>query len=139
MVCEKVVKMAQMRPDDLANALRMVVSACSCCSAAGARHRALAGENGMVERQRHGSIVAVLPRREHTAVDAVFMHVSETSHAAQAARQAGLTAAGAEQTKRTVSWKDELHLLSSLYRLQKRHGQGAVGRAGAWDRRWSGL
>ena len=35
MVCEKVAKMTQMRHDSLANALRLVVSACSCRSATG--------------------------------------------------------------------------------------------------------
>ena len=49
MVCEKVAKMTQMRHDTLANALRLVVSACSCQSAAEPRYRALAGKKGMFE------------------------------------------------------------------------------------------
>ena len=53
MVYEKVAKMTQMRHDNLENALRMVVSACSCQSAAEPRYRALAGKKGMVECQRH--------------------------------------------------------------------------------------
>ena len=47
MVCEKVAKMTQMRHDNLDNALRLVVSACSCHSAAEPRYRALAGKKGM--------------------------------------------------------------------------------------------
>ena len=48
-VCDKVAKMTQMRHDNLANALRLVVSACSChCQlAAEPRYRALAGRKGM--------------------------------------------------------------------------------------------
>ena len=46
-----VAKMAQMHHDNLANALRLVVSACSCQSAAEPRYRALAGKKGMVECQ----------------------------------------------------------------------------------------
>ena len=42
MVREKVAKMTQMRHDNLENALRLVVSACSCQSAAEPRYRALA-------------------------------------------------------------------------------------------------
>ena len=41
-VVEKVAKMRQMRHDNLANTLRLVVSACSCQSAAEPRDRALA-------------------------------------------------------------------------------------------------
>ena len=48
MVCEKVAKMTQMRHDHLANALRLVVSACRCQSAAEPRYRALDGKKGMV-------------------------------------------------------------------------------------------
>ena len=58
MVCEKVAKTTQMRHDNLANALRLVASACSCQSAAEPRYRALAGKKGMVECQRRGDIVA---------------------------------------------------------------------------------
>ena len=67
MVCEKVVNMTQMRHDNLANALRLVVAACSCQSAAEPRYRALAGKKGTVKFQRRGDIVAVLPRLELTA------------------------------------------------------------------------
>ena len=49
MVCEKVAKMTKMRHENLANALGLVVSACSCQSAAERRYRALAGRKGMVE------------------------------------------------------------------------------------------
>ena len=55
----------------------------------------------MVERQRRGDIVAVLPRLELAAVDFVVAHASAKSYAAQAAKTAGWTAARAEQTKRT--------------------------------------
>ena len=48
-VCEKVAKMTQMRHDKLANALRLVVSACIFRSAAEPRYRALAGKMGMVQ------------------------------------------------------------------------------------------
>ena len=46
-------------------------SACSCQSAAEPRYRALATKKGMVECQRRGDIVAVLPRLELAAVDVV--------------------------------------------------------------------
>ena len=106
MVCEKVAKMTQMRHNNLANALRLVVSACSCHSAAEPRSRALAGKKGMVECQRRGDIVAILPRLELAVVDVVVAHASSTSYAAQAAKTAGWTAARAEQTKRTRFRKD---------------------------------
>ena len=92
--------MTQMLHDNLANALRLVVSACSCQSAAEPRYRALAGEKGMVECQRRGDIVAVLPRLELAAVDGVVVHASARPYTAQAAKAAGWTAARAEQTKR---------------------------------------
>ena len=76
MVCKKVAKMTQMRHDNLANALSLVVSACSCQSAAEPRYRALAGKKGMVECQRRGDIVAVLLRLELAAVDVVVAHAS---------------------------------------------------------------
>ena len=101
MVCEKVAKMTQMRHDNL------VVSACSCQSAAEPRCRALASKKGMVECQRRGDIVAVLPRLELAAVDVVVVHASAKSYAAEAAKTAGWTAARAERTKRTRFRKDE--------------------------------
>ena len=85
MVCEKVAKMTQMRHDNLANALRLVVPACSCQSAAEPCYRALAGKKGMVEYQRRGDIVAVLPRLELAAVDVMVAHASAKSYAAEAA------------------------------------------------------
>ena len=88
MVCDKVAKMTQMRNDHLANALRLVVSACSWQSAAEPRYRALAGKKGMVECQRRGDIVAVLPRLELAAVDVVVAHASAKSYAAEAAKTA---------------------------------------------------
>ena len=54
MVCEKAAKMTQMRHDNRANALRLVVSTCSCQSTAKPRYRALAGKKGIVECQRRG-------------------------------------------------------------------------------------
>ena len=101
MVCEKVAKMTQMRHDNLANTLRLVVSACSCQSAAEPRYRALDGKKGMVKCQRRGNIVAVLPRLELAAVDVVVAHVSAKSYAAQAAKTAGWPALSTEETKRT--------------------------------------
>ena len=62
MVCEKVAKMTQMRHDNLSNALRLVVFACTRQSAAEPRYRAVAGKKGMNECQRRGDIVAMLPR-----------------------------------------------------------------------------
>ena len=106
MVSEKVAKMTQMRHDTLANDLRLVVSACSCQSAAEPRYQASAGKKGMVERQHRGDIVAVLPRLELAAVDVVVAHASAKSYAAQAAKTAGWTAARAKQTKRTQFMKD---------------------------------
>ena len=53
--------MTHMRHDNLANALRMVVSACSCQSAAEPRYRALAGKNGRMPapvRHRGGAAAA---------------------------------------------------------------------------------
>ena len=86
MVCEKVAKMTQMRHDNLANALRLVVSACSYQSEAEPRYRTLAGKKGMVEFQRRGDIVAVLPRLELAAEDVVVAHAPAKSYAAEAAK-----------------------------------------------------
>ena len=83
-----------------------VVSAGSCQSAAEPRYRALAGKKGMVECQRRGDIVAVLPRLELAAVDVVVAHASAKSYAAEAAKTAGWTAARAERTKRMRFRKD---------------------------------
>ena len=105
-VCEKVAEMTQMRHDNLAHALGMVVSACSCQSAAEPRYRALAGKKGMVKCQRRGDIVAVLPRLELAEVDVVVAHASAKSYAAEAAKTAGWTAARAEWTRRTRFRKD---------------------------------
>ena len=105
MVCEKVAKMTQMHHDNLAKSVRLVVSTCSCYSAAEPRYRALAGKKGMVECQRRGYIVAVLPRLELVAVDVVVAHVSAKLYAAQAAKTAGWTAR-AERTERTRFRKD---------------------------------
>ena len=87
--------------DPLANALRLVVSAFDCQSAAEPHYWALPGKKGMVEFQRRGDIVAVLPRLELAALDVVVAHASAKSYAAQAAKAAGWTAARAERTKRT--------------------------------------
>ena len=102
MVCEKVAKMTKMRHDNLANALRLVVPACSCNSAAEPRDRALAGKKGMEECQRRGDNVAVPPRLELAAVDVVVVHASAKPYAAEAAKTAGWTAVRAERTKRTA-------------------------------------
>ena len=106
MVCEKVAKVTQMRHGNLANALRLVVSACSCQSAAEPRGQAQAGKKGMFECQRRGDIVAVLPRLELAAVNVVVAHASAKSYAAEATKTAGWTAARAERTKRTRFRKD---------------------------------
>ena len=98
--------MTQMRHDNLANALRLVVSACNCQSAAEPRYRALAGKKGLEECQRRGDIVAVLPWLELAAADVVVAHASVKPYAPPAARTAGWTAARAEQTKRTRFRKD---------------------------------
>ena len=90
----------------LANALRLVVSACGCQSAAEPRYRAMAGKKGMVECQRRGDIVAVLPRLELAAVDVVVAHESAKSYAVEAAKTPGWTAARAERTKLTRFRKD---------------------------------
>ena len=106
MVCEKVAEMTQMRHDNLANALRLVISACSCQLAAELRYQALAGKKGMVECQRRADIVTVLPRRELAALDFVVTHATAKLYAAEAAKKAGWTAARAEQIKRTGFRKD---------------------------------
>ena len=106
MVCEKVSKVTQIRHGNLATALRLVLSACSCQSAAEPRYRALAGKRGMVECQRRGGIVAVLPWLELAAMDVLVAQASAKSYAAQAAKTAGWTAARAERTKRTRFRKD---------------------------------
>ena len=59
--------MTLMAHEYLASAVRLVVSACGCQSAAERRYRALAGEKGMVECQDRGDIVAVLPCMPHHA------------------------------------------------------------------------
>ena len=106
MVCEKVAKMTQLRHDNLENALRLVISACSCQSAAEPRYRDLPGKKGMVECQRRGDIVAVLPRLKLSAVDVVVANASAKSYAAQAAKPVGWTAASAERTQPTRFRKD---------------------------------
>ena len=89
MVCEKVAKMTQMRHDNLANALRLGVSACSCQSAAEPCYRAW------------------LARRAWSNASAVVFVIAHAS-AAQAAKAAGWTAARAEGTKRTRRRQDVL-------------------------------
>ena len=106
MLCKKVAKMTQMCHDNLANALRLVVSTCTCQSVTEPRYRALASKKGMVECQRRGDIAAVLSRLELAAVDVVDAHASANSNAAEATKTAGWTAARGEQTKRTRFSKD---------------------------------
>ena len=89
MDCGKVAKMTQLRHDNLENALRLVVSACSCQSAVEPRCRALASKKGMVECQHRRDIVAVLPWLELAAVDVVVAHASAKSYAAEAAKTTG--------------------------------------------------
>ena len=55
----------------------------------------------MVERHGFGDIVEVLPRLEPTAVDVVITYASANMYTAQAAKEAGWTAASAERIKRT--------------------------------------
>ena len=93
MVCEKVAKMTQMRHDILENTLRVVISACSCQSAAQARDRAWPA--------RRAWLIA-----SAGAVDVVVANASAKSYAAQAAKTVGWTAARAEQTTRTRFGKD---------------------------------
>ena len=123
MVCENVAKMTQMRHDNLANASRLVISDCSCQLATEPRYRAVAGKKGMVECQRQGDIVAVLPRLELAAVDVVVSHASAESYFAEAAKTAGWTVARAERTKRTRLRKDvpDHAVCGSDVRV---HGQG---------------
>ena len=92
--------MTQMRHDNLENSLPLVVSACTCQSAAEPRYRALAGKKGIDERQAQGGIVAVLPGLVLAAVDVGVAHAPAKSYAAQAAKTAGWTSARAEQTNR---------------------------------------
>ena len=107
MVCKKVAKMTQMRHDTLAEALRLVISHASLQSALEPRYRAIAGGQGVVENNRRGDIVAVLPRLELAAVDVVVTHAPAASYVAAAARAAGATAAQAEAKKRQ-RFKDDL-------------------------------
>ena len=132
MVCEKVAKMTQMYHDNLANALRLVVSACSCQTAAEPCYRTLAGKKGMAKYQLRGDIVAVLPRCEPAAVDSVAAHASANSPAAQAAKEAGWTAVRAERTKWARFRKDMPdHAAFRFVPLRKR-------RAATWAWRRSG-
>ena len=103
MVCEQVARMTQMPHDNLANALCLVVSACSCQSAVEPCYRSMASNKGMVEA---GVMVAVLSPCVLAAVDVEVAHAFATTYAAQAARRAGWTAARAERTKRTPFSKD---------------------------------
>ena len=128
-VCEKVAKMTQMRHDNLANALRLVVSAYSYQSAAEPCYRALAGKKGMVECQRRGDIVAVLPRLELAAVDVVVAHASAKSYAAEAAKTAGWLRRGLNGPSGRVSGRVFLIMLHSGFcHLRLR-------RTGTWARR----
>ena len=106
----------------------IAVSPCSCQAAAKPRNRALAGKKGIVECQRRGDTVAVMPRLELAAVDVVVAHASAKSYAAQAARTAGCTAARAERTKRRDSGRMyRIMLLSGSCRLR-------LTSAGTWAR-----
>ena len=111
MVCNKGARMSQMRHDNLANALRLVISACSCQLPAEPRYSALSGKKGMGDCQCWGDIVAVLPRRDRAAVDVVVAHAYAKSYAAQAAKESGWTTstARAERTKRTRFRQDVLN------------------------------
>ena len=111
--------MTQVRHDNLADALLLVVSAYSSQSAAELRYRALAGKKRMVECWHRGGIVALLPRLEFAAVDIVFAHASAKAYAAQAARSAecAWTPARAGQTKRTQFRKAVLDHAASRFVL----------------------
>ena len=98
--------MNQMLHDNLTYALRLVVSACSCQSAAQPQYLALPWKKGMVKYQRRGEIVAALPQLVLAAVDVVVAHASAKSYTAQAVKTAGWTATRAEQTKRTRFGED---------------------------------
>ena len=93
------IQMCHASYDNLASALRLVVSACSCQSAAEPRYRALAGQKGIMECQRRGEIVAMMPRLEIAAVDVVVQAAAMSyMYTAWAAKEAGWTAARAERT-----------------------------------------
>ena len=106
MVCKRGAKMTRMGHANLENALRLGVAGCRFQSAVERRNMAVARTKGMVECQRQGDVVTVLPRLELAAVDVVIAHASAKSYTAQAAKEAGWTAARAEQTKRTRFRKD---------------------------------
>ena len=103
--------MTQMCHDNLATALRLVVSTCSCQLAAEPRNPARAREKHTAERQRPGDIpvLRLEPQLEPVAVDVAVTHASAKSYAAQTATQAGCAAARAEWSKRTRFRKDVLH------------------------------
>lgn len=63
--------MTLLRHGNLENSLSLVVSACSCQSAADPSYQALAGEKGMVECHRRGDILAVRPQLNLAKVDMV--------------------------------------------------------------------
>ena len=104
--CEKVSKVIQILHDYLANALRLVVSACRCQSAAEPQYRVPGRKEGHGSMPTPGDIVAVLPRLGLAAVDVAVAHASAKSNSAQAAKEPGWTAARAERTKRTRLRKD---------------------------------
>ena len=98
MVCEKVAKMTQMRHDNLTNAL---------CLADDRLCLLLPiGGGASLPGPGREDIAAVLPWLELAAVGVVVAHVSGNSCAAQAAKEAGWTAARAERTKRARFRKD---------------------------------
>ena len=79
----------------------------------------------MVENQRRGDIVAVLPRLELAALDVVVAHVSAKSYTAEAAKTTGWIAARAERPKRTRFRKDVPdHAAFRFVPFVQVHGQG---------------
>ena len=105
MVCKQCAKMTQMRHDNLAVALRLVISHASLQSALEPRYRTLDG-GVKVQNDRRGDIVVVMPRLQMTAVDVVVTHAPAASYAAAAAREAGATAVRAEGVKRSKYKRD---------------------------------
>ena len=98
--------MTKMCHDILANAMRLVVSACRCKLATEPRYRALAGKKRRDKCQSRGGIMMVLQRLEVVEVHAVVAHASAKSYATQAAKEAGWTTARAERAMRARFYKD---------------------------------
>ena len=105
--------MTQMRHNNLANTLPLVISASSCQSGAEHRYRALDGK-----KARRDGIMA-----RDGIVAAVGAHASAQAYAAQAAKTAGWTAA--KLNRPSGQWKNEKPIIHKIPMIPMIHPPGS--------------